>query len=106
MGATLRNLQTAYRQGLPVGAVLDQMVPALEAERDALRRAADLRRSAWAQAAIAFAVPWILVAASLACRPEGGAVWLATPSGWVLVTGALVVEGLGVWLIGLCSRFF
>jgi hypothetical protein len=103
MGATLRALQSAYHRGLPVGVVLDQMVPALEAERDADRRVADLRHAAWAQAAVAFVVPWILVAASLACRPEAG--WLSGASGWVLVAGALAVEGTGVWLIGQCSRF-
>jgi len=100
LGVSLRSLALAYRQGLALGPLLDQIVPALERDREEGCRTSQSRRSVLAQAAVAFVVPWVVWAAlqgwgaELGMRPSLSGVGLA-----------LVWEGLGVWCLWKLSAF-
>ncbi len=100
--ATLCALLAAYRAGLGVVPILEGMIPALEAEREAQSRIRDLRYSAFSQSLVAFAVPWILAAVMTAHAP-GMQVQNRYPP-W-LIPGALTMEFLGVWFLWRRSAF-
>ena len=99
LSACLGSLQLAYQRGAAVAPLLDRVVPLLERERERTARLRDLRRSALAQAGIAFAVPWILLATLYGFSPS------ALELKWGLCAGALGVEILGVLCLIKASAF-
>ncbi len=105
VGSFLVLLEMAYREGLPIVPLLDCFLPMLESERVARRRIQSVKRTAAAQAAIAFFIPWIVGATLYLFQPE--IIQHAVEhecSVWIIL-GVIAFETTGVCILWECSRF-
>ena len=102
-GGCLSQLEMVYRNGLPVLPLLDRLLPMLEAEWQGEERVRSVRRSALAQMAVAFAMPWVVEAAMVYLQPAGA---VAVTPGLALRAGAFAWEVLGAIGLWKVSTFF
>ncbi|MBY0369741.1 type II secretion system F family protein, partial [bacterium] len=96
----LGGLAVAYRQGLPLGPLLDRVAVTLEREGEQSRRARESRQAIMVQASIAFCVPWAILWVLFLEVPQFG--WRLPPTA---VAAALAAEALGVAVLWRLSQF-
>lgn len=89
-------LGLAYRQGLSVAPILEQALPALEADLQARQRADQIRKAALAQGVLAAAIPWGLVFVLKLFQPDVVDSFFSSRLAPFVVGGALIWEGVGI----------
>jgi Flp pilus assembly protein TadB len=105
-GICLTVLQTAYREGLPIGPFLDRMLPLLESEQRGRARIASLRRSIAVQALVAALTPPLLAVVLHAFQPEVGAHFAGSRAGRAVIGLALGMELCGTVVLWKVSSFY
>lgn len=102
---TLRVLETAYRQGLPILPVLDRILPVLEHEYAIEEKTETLCRSALGQGAVAALLPWGVIAFLNWVQPEMAAGAFESRTFWCGVMGCLGWQASGVWMLWKSSKY-
>lgn len=104
--APLALLEMTYRNGLPVAPLLEKILPVLESERLARAKISALAKTSLGQAAVAFALPWLLAAVLSWFQPQLLVDFSSSDYAFALLAFALFWEGLGVFLVWWISRFY
>lgn len=101
----LSTIEMAYTQGLEIAPLLEKMIPTLEMEQHYKIKTEELRHQMAVQAILAFVMPWFL----------GGVLFLfnrelfqsLTKKGGTQMIGAmaLMIEGVGIWVLWQITKF-
>jgi len=104
-GICLRLLELTYRNGLAVVPMLERVIPVLESEREAEDRVLGVRKSTAGQIAISSAIPWVLWGCLSVFQPEMREQMIASGTLLPVFLLALLIEGIGVWVLWQVSAF-
>ena len=99
-------LEMAYARGLPVVPVLERMVPLLEAEELARARIRSIQATILLQGAFASVMPWGIAAFLNWMDPESLEALRESGVAGPIIGGALVLEGVGGYLLWKVSQYY
>ncbi|MFM8269729.1 MAG: type II secretion system F family protein [Pseudomonadota bacterium] len=102
---SLKLLEKAYRKGLTLSPLIENLIQLLEVELQARERLKRLQRDLWIQAMFAGFIPWFLGWVCWTFQPEIIEVFLGTTLGKSLLILSLFWEGLGLWVLRSIIRF-
>lgn len=106
VGRTLQILEMAQRKGIALQPLVRSSIESLEAEVQVREKLAQMRKSLLFQMAIAFCTPWILGAVTAWFQPELIEFWGARQQSALVVWGAFLWEGMGLWILYHQTRFY
>ncbi|NBW99225.1 hypothetical protein EBR03_06605 [bacterium] len=103
---SLQIFEMAQRKGIALQPLVRNSIESLEAEVQVREKLAQLRKSLLFQVALAFCTPWILGAATAWFQPELVEFWKSQKQSALVVWGAFLWEGMGLWILYHQTRFY
>ncbi len=99
-------MEMAYRKGLPLLPVLERTLSWLEKDLSLQSRVKDLANVAWAQLAVAAALPWLVFLALSLFEPDLWQRFRESPQFWPLIFFALITEFAGAISVRRAACFY
>ncbi|NBX76015.1 MAG: hypothetical protein EBQ92_05630 [Proteobacteria bacterium] len=99
-------VEQAYRKGLALSPLVENLIQILEVEFQAEKRIKRLQTEIWVQAFVASLIPWILGLVCWRFQPEIMEDAVGSSIGKFVFLFVIFWEGLGIWILRRVNRFY